>query len=453
MPNLAFMELTPLTAISPVDGRYREQLTSLSPYFSEWGLIRYRVKVEIAYFFFLAEQKMFVLPTAVKKELEKLEANFGPEEAAAIKKIESITRHDVKAVEYFLKEELKKAGGGHLQEWIHFGLTSQDINHTAVPLSWKEALTNVYQPAIESLQKLILKQARSWKDVPMLARTHGQPASPTRLGKEWKVFHERIAQQLTLLSSLPHTGKFGGATGNFNAHYISFPNKNWPKLADKFVRGLGLTRQQFTTQIEHYDMLAAQLDAMKRINTILIDFCRDCWTYISLEYFKQQTKAGEVGSSAMPHKVNPIDFENAEGNLGMANAILEHLSAKLPISRLQRDLSDSTVLRNIGMPVSHTLLAIQSITKGLNKLLLNREKMEQDLDQNWAVVAEAIQTILRREAFEGAYEALKDLTRGKEGITQKRLHAFIKGLPVKAAVKKELLAITPHNYTGVHPSF
>jgi adenylosuccinate lyase len=453
MPNLAFMELTPLTAISPVDGRYREQLTSLAPYFSEWGLIRYRVKVEIAYFFFLAEQKMFVLPTAVKKELEKLEANFGPEEAAAIKKIESITRHDVKAVEYFLKEELKKAGGGHLQEWIHFGLTSQDINHTAVPLSWKEALTNVYQPAMESLQKLILKQARSWKDVPMLARTHGQPASPTRLGKEWKVFHERIAQQLTLLSSLPHTGKFGGATGNFNAHYISFPNKNWPKLADKFVRGLGLTRQQFTTQIEQYDMLAAQLDAMKRINTILIDFCRDCWTYISLEYFKQQTKAGEVGSSAMPHKVNPIDFENAEGNLGMANAILEHLSAKLPISRLQRDLSDSTVLRNIGMPVSHTLLALQSITKGLNKLLLNREKMEQDLDQNWAVVAEAIQTILRREAFEGAYEALKDLTRGKEGITQKRLHAFIKGLPVKAAVKKELLAITPHNYTGVHPSF
>jgi len=453
MPNLAFMELTPLTAISPVDGRYREQLTSLAPYFSEWGLIHYRVRVEIAYFFFLAEEKMFVLPAAVKKELEKLEANFGPEEAAAIKKIESITKHDVKAVEYFLKEELKKAGGGHLQEWIHFGLTSQDINHTAVPLSWKEALTNVYQPAMESLQKLILKQARSWKDVPMLARTHGQPASPTRLGKEWKVFHERIAQQLTLLSSLPHTGKFGGATGNFNAHYISFPNKNWPKLADKFVRGLGLTRQQFTTQIEQYDMLAAQLDAMKRINTILIDFCRDCWTYISLEYFKQQTKAGEVGSSAMPHKVNPIDFENAEGNLGMANAILEHLSAKLPISRLQRDLSDSTVLRNIGMPVSHTLLALQSITKGLNKLLLNREKMEQDLDQNWAVVAEAIQTILRREAFEGAYEALKDLTRGKEGITQKRLHAFIKGLPVKAAVKKELLAITPYNYTGVHPTF
>jgi adenylosuccinate lyase len=447
------MELTPLTAISPIDGRYREQLDSLAPYFSEWGLIRYRVKVEIAYFFFLSEQKLFNLPSPVKKHFQELEVKFGMEEAVAIKKIECVTRHDVKAVEYFLKEELKKAGGEHLQEWIHFGLTSQDINHTAVPLSWKEALTNVYQPAMESLQQLILKQARSWKDVPMLARTHGQPASPTRLGKEWKVFHERIAQQLTLLSSLPHTGKFGGATGNLNAHNISFPNKNWPRLADKFVRGLGLTRQQFTTQIEHYDMLAAQLDAMKRINTILIDFCRDCWTYISLEYFKQQTKAGEVGSSAMPHKVNPIDFENAEGNLGVANALLEHLSAKLPISRLQRDLSDSTVLRNIGMPVSHTLLAIQSITKGLNKLLLNREKMEQDLDQNWAVVAEAIQTILRREAFEGAYEALKDLTRGKEGITQKRLHAFIKGLPLKAAVKKELLAITPHNYTGVHPSF
>lgn len=453
MPNPAFMELSPLTAISPIDGRYREQLTSLAPYFSEWGLIRYRVRVEIAYFFFLAEQKMFVLPMAVKKELEKLEANFGPEEAAAIKKIESITRHDVKAVEYFLKEELKKAGGGHLQEWIHFGLTSQDINHTAVPMSWKEAMIDVYQPALESLLKLILKQARSWKEVPMLARTHGQPASPTRLGKEWKVFHERITQQLLILSSLPHTGKFGGATGNFNAHYVSFPEKKWPRLADKFVKGLGLTRQQFTTQIEHYDVLAAHLDAVKRINTILIDFSRDCWTYISLEYFKQQTKAGEVGSSAMPHKVNPIDFENAEGNLGIANALLEHLSAKLPISRLQRDLTDSTVLRNIGVPLAHSLLAIQSMMKGMNKLLLNREKIDYDLNQNWAVVAEAIQTILRREQYAGAYEALKELTRGKEGITQKTLHAFIKRLPVKAGVKKELLSITPMNYTGVNPSF
>ena len=447
------MELTPLTAISPIDGRYREQVSPLAPYFSEWGLIHYRVRVEIAYFFFLADQKLFVLPAVVKQHFQQLEANFGPAEAAAIKKIESITRHDVKAVEYFLKEELKKAGGEDLQEWIHFGLTSQDINHTAVPMSWRAALTEVYIPAMEQLQKLIVQQARKWKDVPMLARTHGQPASPTRLGKEWKVFHERILTQLQLLASLPHTGKFGGATGNFNAHQVSFPEKNWPRLADKFVQRLGLTRQQFTTQIEHYDMLAAQLDTIKRINTILIDFSRDCWTYISMEYFRQQTKAGEVGSSAMPHKVNPIDFENAEGNLGVANALLEHLSAKLPISRLQRDLTDSTVLRNIGVPMAHSLLAIHSIMKGMNKLLLNREKMEDDLNQNWAVVAEAIQTILRREQYAGAYESLKELTRGKEGITQKTLHAFIKRLPVKAKVKKELLSITPMNYTGVHPSF
>jgi adenylosuccinate lyase len=452
--NPAHMELTALTAISPVDGRYREQLSPLAPYFSEYGLIRYRVRVEIAYFLFLAQQKFFVLPANVKKALLQLDATFSPTDAAAIKEIERITRHDVKAVEYFIKERLKQAGGKDLQEWIHFGLTSQDVNHTAVPLSWKEAMTTVYVPQLHQLQQLILKQARTWKDVPMLARTHGQPASPTRLGKEWKVFHERIASQLELLQALPHTAKFGGATGNFNAHQVSFPNKNWPKLADKFVQqDLGLSRQQFTTQIEQYDNLAAHFDAIKRINNILIDFSRDVWTYISLEYFKQQTKAGEVGSSAMPHKVNPIDFENAEGNLGVANALLEHLSAKLPISRLQRDLSDSTVLRNIGVPMAHTMLAINSITKGLNKLLLNREKMEQDLDQNWAVVAEAIQTILRREAFEGAYEALKELTRGKEGITQKRLQAFIKGLPVKAAIKKELLAITPHNYTGIHPSF
>ncbi|MCA6488332.1 MAG: adenylosuccinate lyase [Chitinophagaceae bacterium] len=447
------MELTPLTAISPIDGRYREQVSPLAPYFSEWGLIHYRVRVEIAYFLFLADQKLFVLPAAVRKHLQQMEANFGPAEAAAIKDIERTTRHDVKAVEYFLKEELKKAGGEHLQEWIHFGLTSQDINHTAVPMSWQAALTDVYIPAMNQLQKLMLQQARKWKDVPMLAKTHGQPASPTRLGKEWKVFHERISTQLHLLTSLPHTGKFGGATGNFNAHQVSFPEKNWPRLADKFVQRLGLTRQQFTTQIEHYDLLAAHLDTIKRINTILIDFNRDCWTYISMEYFRQQTKAGEVGSSAMPHKVNPIDFENAEGNLGIANALLEHLSAKLPISRLQRDLTDSTVLRNIGVPLAHSLLAIQSMMKGMNKLLLNREKIEYDLNQNWAVVAEAIQTILRREQYAGAYEALKELTRGKEGITQKTLHTFIKRLPVKAGVKKELLSITPMNYTGVNPSF
>jgi adenylosuccinate lyase len=452
-PNPVYMDLTPLTAISPIDGRYREQLDSLAPYFSEWGLIRYRVRVEIAYFFFLSEQKLFALPTQVKKHFQELEARFGIAEATAIKTIERTTRHDVKAVEYFLKEELKQAGGKHLQEWIHFGLTSQDVNHTAVPLSWKEALAEVYIPQLQQLQKLILKQARTWKEVPMLARTHGQPASPTRLGKEWKVFHERIRIQLELLASLPHTGKFGGATGNFNAHQISFPQKNWPRLGDKFVGGLGLTRQQYTTQIDNYDMLAAHLDAIKRINTILIDFSRDCWTYISMEYFRQQTKAGEVGSSAMPHKVNPIDFENAEGNLGIANALLEHLSAKLPISRLQRDLTDSTVLRNLGVPMAHTLLAVNSMVKGLDKLLLNREKIEQDLDQNWAVVAEAIQTILRREQYTGAYEALKDLTRGKEGITQKKLHAYIKRLPIKAGVKKELLSITPLNYTGVHPSF
>ena len=447
------MELTPLTAISPIDGRYREQVSPLAPYFSEWGLIHYRVRVEIAYFLFLADQKLFVLPAAVRKHLQQMEANFGPAEAAAIKDIERTTRHDVKAVEYFLKEELKKAGGERLQEWIHFGLTSQDINHTAVPMSWQAALTEVYIPAMNQLQKLMLQQARKWKDVPMLAKTHGQPASPTRLGKEWKVFHERISTQLHLLTSLPHTGKFGGATGNFNAHQVSFPEKNWPRLADKFVQRLGLTRQQFTTQIEHYDLLAAHLDTIKRINTILIDFNRDCWTYISMEYFRQQTKAGEVGSSAMPHKVNPIDFENAEGNLGIANALLEHLSSKLPVSRLQRDLTDSTVLRNIGVPLAHSLLAIQSMMKGMNKLLLNREKIEYDLNQNWAVVAEAIQTILRREQYAGAYEALKELTRGKEGITQKTLHAFIKRLPVKAGVKKELLSITPMNYTGVNPSF
>jgi adenylosuccinate lyase len=379
---------------------------------------------------------------------------FGNAEALQIKEIERVTNHDVKAVEYFLKEQLDKAGVGHLKEWIHFALTSQDINNTAIPLSWKHCLEETYLPAVLQLNNGLLKQAREWKAVPLLARTHGQPASPTRLGKEWKVFHERISEQVKLLSHIPYSAKFGGATGNFNAHQVSFPHKNWPKLANQFLaQVLGLERQQFTTQIEHYDMLAAHFDALKRINTILIDLSRDCWTYISMDYFKQKTKAGEVGSSAMPHKVNPIDFENAEGNLGIANALLEHLSAKLPISRLQRDLTDSTVLRNIGVPMAHIVIAINSLQKGLNKLVLNEAKIKQDLEQNWAVVAEAIQTILRREQYPNPYEALKELTRGKQGITRESMQQFIRQLKVKASVKKELLAITPMNYTGTHPNF
>ena len=392
--------------------------------------------------------------SAAKKKLQAGMDQFGTAEAMQIKEIERVTNHDVKAVEYFLKEQLDKAGIGHLKEWIHFGLTSQDINNTAIPLSWKHCLEETYLPAILQLNTLLLKQARQWKAIPLLARTHGQPASPTRLGKEWKVFHERISEQVKLLSHIPYSAKFGGATGNFNAHQVSFPNKNWPKLANQFLQDvLGLERQQFTTQIEHYDMLAAHFDALKRINTILIDLSRDVWTYISMDYFKQKTKAGEVGSSAMPHKVNPIDFENAEGNLGLANALLEHLSAKLPVSRLQRDLTDSTVLRNIGVPMAHIVIAINSLQKGLHKLVLHEEKIQQDLNQNWAVVAEAIQTILRREQYPNPYEALKELTRGKQGITRESIQHFIRQLKVKASVKKELLAITPMNYTGTHPNF
>lgn len=448
------MDLSALTAISPIDGRYRNQLQHLDQYFSEFALIRYRVQVEVEYFIALGSKKYFVLPASQQKALRRIYQQFSVDKAAEIKNIEKITNHDVKAVEYFLKQELDELKLNHLKEWIHFGLTSQDINNTAVPLMWKDSLENEYFPAIANLALRIKQLASGWKNIPMLARTHGQPASPTRLGKEFKVFEERLTQQLALLQSIPYSCKFGGATGNFNAHYVAYPKTNWIKFANDFCnRSLGLQRQQFTTQIEHYDHFAAHFDGVKRINTILIDFCRDIWTYISLDYFKQQVKKGEVGSSAMPHKVNPIDFENAEGNLGIANAILEHLSAKLPLSRLQRDLTDSTVLRNIGVPVAHTVLALKSIEKGLGKLLLNESKIMQDLDQNWAVVAEAIQTVLRREQYPNPYEALKDLTRGATDINQKTIHRFIDSLKINRALKKELKAITPMNYTGINPGF
>jgi adenylosuccinate lyase len=448
------MELNLLTAVTPIDGRYRKQVQHLDNYFSEFGLIKYRVLVEIEYFFFLADKRFFKLPIKAKAHLQKVANQFSFDDAQQIKQIEAVTNHDVKAVEYFLKEQLDKAGISHLKEWIHFGLTSQDINNTAIPLSWKHAMEHEYLPALVNLQNHLYQLAVKWKDVPMLARTHGQPASPTRLGKEIMVFVERINHQIEMFASIPYAAKFGGATGNFNAHHIAFPKKNWVSLGNEFVENvLGLQRMQFTTQIEHYDCLAAHFDAIKRINNIFMDLCRDIWTYISMDYFKQQTKKGEVGSSAMPHKVNPIDFENAEGNLGMANALLEHLSAKLPISRLQRDLTDSTVLRNIGSPVAHVAIAFKSIEKGLGKLLLNEVKIKEDLENNWAVVAEAIQTILRRENYPNPYEALKDLTRGNHKIDKKAMHQFIQSLKVSAAVKKELKAITPANYTGVNPSY
>lgn len=444
------MQLQPLTAISPIDGRYRNQLQHLAEYFSEFALIKYRVKVEVDYFLFLGEKKFFKVAPQLKKQLLNIEKEFSLADAEKIKATERITNHDVKAVEYFLKEKLKDAGAEDLQEWIHFGLTSQDINNTAVPLLWKDAIEQEYLPSIINLQQELHQLARKWKNIPMLAKTHGQPASPTILGKEIMVFVERITDQIQQFSHIPFTGKFGGATGNFNAHYAAYPKINWPELANQFLESrLGIQRQQYTTQIEHYDLLAAHFDAIKRINTILIDFCRDVWTYISMDYFKQTIKKNEVGSSAMPHKVNPIDFENAEGNLGIANALLEHLSAKLPVSRLQRDLTDSTVIRNIGVPVSHTILAINSTMKGLKKLILNQEKINADLDNNWAVVAEAIQTVLRREKYPQPYEALKNLTRSNEKITQQSLHQFIDSLQVSAAIKKELKAFTPFNYTGI----
>lgn len=443
------MELNTLTAISPIDGRYRKQVSQLDLYFSEFALIRYRVQVEVAYFLFLADKKFFKVSNSVRSGLNTIVEEFSPEYAQRVKDIEAVTNHDVKAVEYFLKEELDKLNAGEIKEWIHFGLTSQDINNTAVPLSWKDCMELEYLPAIINLQNALHEKAKEWKGISMLAKTHGQPASPTILGKEFMVFVERIANQVNLLSVIPNAAKFGGATGNFNAHVVAFPAKDWVKMGNEFVEEhLGLQRMQFTTQIEHYDNFAAYFDAIKRVNNILIDLCRDVWTYISMEYFKQKTKQGEVGSSAMPHKVNPIDFENAEGNLGIANALLEHLSAKLPISRLQRDLTDSTVLRNIGVPVAHTLIAIRSIEKGLGKLLLNEAAIHADLENNWAVVAEAVQTVLRREKYPNPYEALKDLTRGKAAITKKDIHRFIGKLKIPDELKNDLKSITPQNYTG-----
>ena len=432
------MDLTQLTAISPIDGRYRKQLQHLDEYYSEFALIKYRVIVEVAYFLFLAEKKFFKVDIKTKNYLQQVVDNFSLQDAEQIKATEATTNHDVKAVEYFLKAAVDKCGAGHLKEWIHFGLTSQDINNTAIPLLWKNSIELEYLPAIINLQLAIGKMALQFKNVAMLARTHGQPASPTKLGKELMVFVERLENQIQLFSYIPFTAKFGGATGNFNAHQIAYPKYDWVKFANLFVEEkLGLQRQQYTTQIEHYDTLATHFDAIKRINTIFIDLCRDIWAYVSMDYFKQKTKKGEVGSSAMPHKVNPIDFENAEGNLGIANALLEYLSAKLPISRLQRDLTDSTVLRNIGVPMAHTILSVKSIEKGLSKLVLNETKLKADLENNWAVVAEAIQTILRRENYPAPYEALKDL------------HSFITRLKVSAEIKKELKKITPHSYTGI----
>ena len=410
--------------------------------------------VEIEYLFFLAGKGFFKLPAKAAKQLNEIKENFSLEDAQQIKQTESITNHDVKAVEYFVKGILEKADATAAKEWVHFGLTSQDVNNTAIPLLWKQVLEFEYLPALLNLTTQFRILATQWKDIPMLARTHGQPASPTRLGKEIMVFVERIQGQVDQLIMIPNSAKFGGATGNFNAHHIAFPKKDWISLANEFVEEvLGLQRSQFTTQIEHYDNLAAHFDCIKRINNILIDFCRDVWTYISMDYFKQKVKKGEVGSSAMPHKVNPIDFENAEGNLGIANALYEHLAAKLPISRLQRDLTDSTVLRNIGSPMAHSVLSIKAIEKGLGKLVLNEAKMVQDLEDNWAVVAEAIQTILRRENYPNPYEALKDLTRGNNKINKDSMHRFIDGLSVSATLKKELKRITPHNYTGITPEW
>jgi adenylosuccinate lyase len=444
------MELNSLTAISPVDGRYRKQVQHLADYFSEYALIKYRVLVEIEYYLFLADKKFFSLNAKARKSLQELAANFNIEDASEIKTIEKTTNHDVKAVEYFIKIKLDAIGLNSEKEWVHFGLTSQDINNTSVPLLWKHAIECEYLPAILNLNRELGILAEQWLHIPMLARTHGQPASPTRLGKEIMVFVERLQNQVEQFINIPFTAKFGGATGNFNAHHVAFPKKDWIALGNHFVeKTLGLSRQQFTTQIEHYDNLAAHFDAMKRINNILIDFCRDMWSYVSMDYFKQKIKKGEVGSSAMPHKVNPIDFENAEGNLGIANALLEHLSAKLPVSRLQRDLTDSTVLRNIGVPFAHIILSLKSIEKGLAKLVLNEKKLNDDLESNWAVVAEAIQTILRRENYPNPYEALKELTRGNGTINKESIHQFVDGLHIAATVKKELKRITPQNYTGI----
>ncbi|NOR27344.1 MAG: adenylosuccinate lyase [Lutibacter sp.] len=447
------MSLTILNAISPIDGRYRNKVESLAPFFSEEALIKYRVKVEIEYFIALCEiplPQLTNFDNALFDELRSIYRNFSSSDAQKIKDIEAITNHDVKAVEYFIKEKFDILKLQEYKEFIHFGLTSQDINNTATPLSINDAFDIVYYPELATLLEKLRQLAIAWSDVPMLARTHGQPASPTRLGKEILVFIERIEQQIKQLQNVPYAAKFGGATGNFNAHKVAYPSIDWKAFGTHFVeKVLGLHHSFPTTQIEHYDHIAGIFDGLKRINTILIDFDRDMWTYVSMDYFKQKIKAGEVGSSAMPHKVNPIDFENSEGNLGMANAIFEHLSAKLPISRLQRDLTDSTVLRNVGVPFGHTIIAFSSTLKGLNKLLINKEKFAEDLENNWAVVAEAIQTILRREAYPNPYEALKGLTRTNEKITQKSMADFIESLEVSNEIKAELKAITPSNYTGI----
>ena len=448
------MNLDVLTAISPVDGRYRGKTESLADYFSEYALIRYRVRVEIEYFITLCELPLPQLASFDHQlfgRLRDIYRSFTEENAGRVKDIEKITNHDVKAVEYFIKEEFDKIGGlDAYKEFIHFGLTSQDINNTSVHLSIKEALTEVYIPQIEELIAQLSEYAEMWKDVPMLAKTHGQPASPTRLGKELMVFVYRLTEQLDTLKACKHTAKFGGATGNYNAHHVAYPAYDWKSFGNRFVsEKLGLEREQYTTQISNYDHLGSIFDAIRRIHTIIIDLDRDVWMYISMEYFKQKIKAGEVGSSAMPHKVNPIDFENSEGNLGIANAVLQFLAQKLPVSRLQRDLTDSTVLRNVGVPLAHGVIAIQSTLKGLRKLILNEERIAADLDDMWAVVAEAIQTILRREAYPHPYEALKALTRTNQKMTEETIHDFVNGLDVCDDVKKELLAITPHNYTGI----
>lgn len=448
------MELDLLTAISPIDGRYRNKAGDLAAYFSEYALMKYRVRVEIEYFITLCELPLPQLKGVDATRFDSLRdiyRNFSEADAGRIKEIESVTNHDVKAVEYFIKEQFDRLGGLEpYKEFIHFGLTSQDINNTSVPLSIKDALQEVYYPQIQKLIDQLETYAEEWKNIPMLAKTHGQPASPTRLGKEIEVFAYRLKRQLAVLKACPITAKFGGATGNYNAHHVAYPDIDWKAFGNRFVaEKLGLEREEYTTQISNYDNLGAIFDAMKRINTIMIDMNRDFWQYISMEYFKQKIKAGEVGSSAMPHKVNPIDFENAEGNLGMANAVFAHLSAKLPISRLQRDLTDSTVLRNIGVPFGHTVIAIQSSLKGLGKLLLNEHKIYEDLDNCWSVVAEAIQTILRREGYPHPYEALKALTRTNQVINEASIKDFIETLNVSEAVKEELRAITPHNYTGM----
>ena len=446
------MELTQLTAISPIDGRYRSKCEHLDEYFSEFGLIRYRVKVEVEYFIALCEiplPQLAEVPDSTVVALRAIVKNFSLDDARRIKEIESVTNHDVKAVEYFLKEQFDRLGLEKYKEFIHFGLTSQDINNTSVPMSIADAIKDVYRPLLVELIEHLESRVGEWKDIPMLAKTHGQPASPTRLGKEFAVFAYRLRRQLEVLDSTPVTGKFGGATGNFNAHHLAFPAIDWPAFGARFLaEKLGIVREEYTTQISNYDFLGAIFDAMRRINTILIDLDRDVWMYISMEYFKQKIKAGEVGSSAMPHKVNPIDFENSEGNLGMANAVLVHLSQKLPVSRLQRDLTDSTVLRNVGVPMAHSLIAFASTLKGLNKLILNEQAIRRDLDNTWAVLAEAIQTVLRREGYPKPYETLKELTRVNTTVTPESLAEFINSLNVSEEVRAQLLALTPATYTG-----